>query len=79
MAGAFTVAVICWKLLGVDHPVAGPTWIVVTPGASGSKPVLKLEVPALNTRGETVIVPVAGSLLVTGTLADIPPRIACGA
>jgi hypothetical protein len=74
MLGAVTVAVIDWKLLGVEKPAGATTLTVEVPALVGSNwvvPELALEAKVT---GLVVIVPTEVLELVTVTSAVNPPR-----
>src|SRR5262249_6490548 len=77
MAGALTVATICWPVAGVLNPGGAETESVALPPLpvfDGSKAVSPAELLAENSTGLTVIVPTPESELVTGSSAVRPPR-----
>src|SRR5687767_6837415 len=76
IAGALTVAVIDWKVLGVVKPSGVPALIVVVPRAAGSNATfLNASPPAIVAL--PTMVPTAVFELVTGTFTVSPPRSSC--
>src|SRR5262249_39255928 len=74
----FTVAVICWLLLGVEKPAGVPRLRIAVPAASGSNWTLLDRSPPLKTAGLLTIVPTLVSELVTVACTfDRPPRSSC--
>ena len=65
--GAVTLAVICWKLLGVLKPPGGRTVISEVPAFIGSNWVVSTPSPFAKVSGLTVMMPTFVSELVTST------------
>lgn len=75
--GVLTVAVRVLAFAGVLNPAGTPAVSVVLPELTGWNCVAPLLDPPATVTGEAVIVPTAVFELVTGTLAEKPPRNGC--